>query len=208
VIDSIHQTLVAYPVAGLALVALLAWLEYVFPPVPGDSVMLLACFLAGTGSLPEGATIATCVVGSVAGALTAYALGARLGRSYFFLRSAWAGRELDRLERGHRRFGARLLLVNRFLPGIRGIFLYGAGIGRLPLREVMIYSTISNVAWVLLVAWAGTSLGSSWEDVQTVFRRYVWAIGIVLTIYVVATLVRARRRRRIEAGSGQAPNPS
>jgi membrane protein DedA with SNARE-associated domain len=196
VIDAIHHALVENPWAGLALVALLAWLEYVFPPAPGDSVMLLACFLAGAGLLPPAATYATCLAGSIAGALTAYALGARLGRSYFFLRSAWARHELDRLERGLARFGARLLLVNRFLPGIRGVFLYGAGIGRLPLRQVAAYSTISNALWLLLVAWAGTSLGTSWEDVQTVFRRYVWAIGIVLVVYVVVTVVRARRRRR------------
>jgi membrane protein DedA with SNARE-associated domain len=197
VTEAIHQTLLQHPWAGLALVALLAWLEYVFPPVPGDSVMLLACFLAGAGVLPRGATFATCLGGSVLGALTAYAFGAKLGRSYFFLRSAWARHELDRLERGLRRFGARLLLVNRFLPGIRGVFLYGAGIGRVPLREVVLYSTISNLLWVLLVAWAGTSLGTSWEDVQVVFRRYVWAISAGFFVYVVVTVARARRRRRI-----------
>ena len=195
--EAIHQTLVQHPWAGLALVALLAWLEYVFPPVPGDSVMLLACFLAGAGVLPRGATLATCLAGSILGALTAYAIGARLGRSYFFLRSAWARHELARLERGLARFGARLLLINRFLPGIRGVFLYGAGIGRVPLRQVVVYSTISNLLWVLLVAWAGTSIGSSWEDVQVVFRRYVWAIGIGLFVYVVATVARARWRGRI-----------
>jgi len=197
VTEAIHQTLVQHPWAGLALVALLAWLEYVFPPVPGDSVMLLACFLAGAGVLPRGATLATCLAGSILGALTAYAIGARLGRSYFFLRSAWARHELARLERGLARFGARLLLINRFLPGIRGVFLYGAGIGRVPLRQVVVYSTISNLLWVLLVAWAGTSIGSSWEDVQVVFRRYVWAIGIGLFVYVVATVARARWRGRI-----------
>jgi len=195
VTEAIHQTLLQHPWAGLLLVALLAWLEYVFPPVPGDSVMLLACFLAGAGVLPRGATLATCVAGSVLGALTAYALGARFGHSYFFLRSTWARHELGRLERGLQRFGARLLVVNRFLPGIRGVFLYGAGIGRVPLRDVVIYSTISNLLWVMLVAWAGTSLGSSWDNVQIIFRRYVWVVGGGFFVYVVVTMVRARRRR-------------
>src|SRR5262245_19700693 len=107
--EAIHQTLLLHPWAGLLLVGLLAWLEYVFPPVPGDSTMLLACFLAGTGSLPTSATIAACVGGSVLGAVTAYTLGARLGRSYFFLRSAWARGELQKLERGLQRFGPKLL---------------------------------------------------------------------------------------------------
>ena len=204
-IEAIHQTLLAHAVAGLLLVALLAWLEYVFPPVPGDSTMLLACFLAGAGSLPLTATVFACFAGSALGALTAYAIGARLGRSYFFLRSEWAREELARFERGLQRFGPKLLAVNRFLPGIRAVFLYGAGIGRLPLRPVLVYSTISNALWVAFIAWAGSALGSSWEEVQVVFRRYVYTIAVGTSAYVVWGVVRRRRRRRARREPGSDP---
>jgi membrane protein DedA with SNARE-associated domain len=199
--EAIRQTLLAHPWGGLFLVALLAWLEYVFPPVPGDSTMLLACFLAGAGFLPPIPTVLACFLGSVAGAMTAYVAGRRLGRSYFFLRSSWARMELERLERWLTRFGPRLLAVNRFLPGIRGVFLYGAGIGRLPARPVLIWSSLSNALWVALIAWAGTRLGSSWEEVQTIFARYAWTIGGLFTVYVAISLLRARRRRRQEAAT-------
>jgi len=202
--EAIHQTLVAHPWGGLLLVALLAWLEYVFPPVPGDSTMLLACFLAGAGVLPPIPTVCVCFLGSVLGAMTAYAAGVRLGRSYFFLRSSWARMELERLERWLTRFGPRLLAVNRFLPGIRGVFLYGAGIGRLPARPVFLWSSLSNALWVALIAWAGTRLGSSWEEVQAIFSRYAWGIGILFAIYVGFSLLRARSRRRADAAAGQA----
>ena len=193
--EAIHSALLAAPWAGLLLVVLLAWLEYVFPPVPGDSTMLFACFLAAAGSLPLSAVLLACLVGSVLGAATAYAVGARLGRSYFFLRSEWAQAELLRLERAFERYGARLLAVNRFLPGLRGVFLYGAGIGRLGWKPVMLYSTLSNVLWILLIAWAGTSLGESWDEVWRAFRRYVWIIGCATAAYIVVSIVRARRRR-------------
>lgn len=200
-LDAIHATLLAHPWPGLLLVATLAWLEYVFPPSPGDSAMLLACFLAGAGSLPKGGTWAACFLGSVAGAMTAYALGARLGRSYFFLRSEWAKGELAKFERGVERFGPRLLAVNRFLPGVRGVFLYGAGIGRLPFKPVLIWSSLGNLLWCSMIAWAGTSFGTSWDEVQGIFRRYVWGIGILLAIYVVWGYVRARRRARLRTSS-------
>ena len=198
--EAIQNTVQAYPWAGLGLVLLLAWLEYVFPPVPGDSTMLFACFLAGTGALPLPAVVSVCLLGSVAGALSAYTFGARLGRSYFFLRSEWARHELERVEVGFRKYGARLLAINRFLPGVRGLFLYAAGIGRLGWRPVLIYSTLSNLCWVALIAWAGTALGTSWAEVQIHFRRYVWGIAIGMTIYVVVTIVRARRRRARNPG--------
>ena len=198
--EAIQNTVQAYPWAGLGLVLLLAWLEYVFPPVPGDSTMLFACFLAGTGALPLPAVVSVCLLGSVAGALSAYTFGARLGRSYFFLRSEWARHELERVEVGFRKYGARLLAINRFLPGVRGLFLYAAGIGRLGWRPVLVYSTLSNLCWVALIAWAGTALGTSWAEVQVHFRRYVWGIAIGMTIYVVVTIVRARRRRARNPG--------
>lgn len=200
--SEVQRILVAHPAAGLLLVALLACLEYIVPPVPGDSTMLFACFLAATGTLPWTPVILACLLGSMAGAAGAYAIGARLGRSYFFLRSNWAGHELTRLERGFRHYGPRLLLINRFLPGVRAVFLYAAGIGRLGWRAVLIDSTISNILWVGLIAWAGRSLGSSWDEVSVVFRRYVWTIAVLMTVYLVIAIVRARRRREAVAGPG------
>ena len=193
---AIQSVLLAHPLAGLLLVALMAFLEYIVPPVPGDSTMLFACFLAATGTLPWSGVLAACFGGSVAGAAAAYAIGARLGHAYFFLRSAWARHELQRLEHGFGRHGTRLLAVNRLLPGIRAVFLYAAGIGRLGWRPVMVYSTLSNAIWIGLIAWGGRSLGATWEQVSVLFGRYVWGVGIATTLYVIATVARARRRAR------------
>ncbi len=192
--EAIQNAIAAHVWSGLLLVVLLAWLEYVFPPSPGDSTMLFAFFLAGRGTMALPAVAAAALAGSVLGAMTAYAIGARLGRSYFFLRSAWARQELARIERWYARHGARFLMVNRFLPGVRGFFLYAAGITRLGARAVLVHSTVSNVLWVALLAWAGTSLGSTWEEVRVVFQRYVWGIAAFLAAYVVLAIIRARRR--------------
>lgn len=197
----IQAILLGHPWAGLLVVVLMAFLEYIVPPVPGDSTMLLACFLGATGACPFGGAVAACFAGSVAGAAAAYAIGARLGRSYFFLRSEWAQGELQRLERGYRRYGARLLAVNRFLPGIRAVFLYGAGVGRLGWRPVMIYSTVSNALWVGLIAWAGRRLGSTWGQVSAMFSRYVLAIAVLTAAYAIASILRMRRARREARGS-------
>ncbi len=195
--EAIQHAMAAHAWEALVIVFLLAWLEYVFPPVPGDSTMLFGFFLAGSGALSFPAVFLAALSGSVLGALTAYRLGARLGRTYFFLKSAWAREELDKVERWFGRFGPRLLAVNRFIPGVRGFFLYAAGIGRMEARGVVIYSSLSNVLWVAVLAWGGTGLGSTWEDVRVVFRRYVWGIAIFLALYLGFSIARSRRRRRV-----------
>ncbi|HYS04873.1 MAG TPA: DedA family protein [Candidatus Dormibacteraeota bacterium] len=195
--EAIQHAMAAHAWEALVIVFLLAWLEYVFPPVPGDSTMLFGFFLAGSGALSFPAVFLAALSGSVLGALTAYRLGTRLGRTYFFLKSAWAREELDKVERWFGRFGPRLLAVNRFIPGVRGFFLYAAGIGRMEARGVVIYSSLSNVLWVAVLAWGGTGLGSTWEEVRVVFRRYVWGIAVFLAVYLGLSIARSRRRRRV-----------
>jgi len=204
--SAVESVLRDSPLAGLLLIALLAWLEYVFPPSPGDTTILLGFFLAGLGILALPGVAAAALAGSVAGALTAYGIGRGMGGSYFFLRSAWARGELARLERAFARYGARMLTVNRFLPGVRAFFLYAAGMGRIGWRPVLVYSTLSNLLWVGLIAWAGMRLGSSWEEVRGVFRGYVWGIGVLVVVYLVVSIGRQRRRARaVTPSSGAGP---
>ena len=70
---------------GIALVAFAGMAEYIFPPFPGDSLMLFGFFLAGRGDLPLAGVFGGAFLGSLVGAELAYQLGARLGGSYFFL---------------------------------------------------------------------------------------------------------------------------
>ncbi len=185
------------PAVGLALVALAAVMEYLFPPFPGDTCMLLGFFLAGHGDLPFPGVFAAALLGSVAGAEAAYRLGARMGKSYFFLRrSRLTSSALPALERYLGRFGTGLLLVNRFLPVLRGFILYAAGMGRMPRKSTFLCASASNLVWILLIAWVGHRFGTSWDRLQEIFRNYTGVIGVVLLAYVVFTLLKYRFGRR------------
>jgi len=190
------------PAVGLTLVGLAAVMEYLLPPFPGDTLMLLGFFLAGRGELPFAGVLAAALVGSLIGAEAAYRIGARLGRSYFFLRrSRFTATALPTLERYLARFGTGLLLVNRFLPVLRGFFLYAAGMGRMSRRNTFLCAGASNLAWILLIAWVGHRFGTSWDRLQEIFRAYTGVIGLILLAYVAFTLVRYRIRRKTDATS-------
>ena len=185
------------PMVGVTLVALAGMGEYLFPPLPGDTLMLFGFFLAGRGDLPFLWVLAAAVAGSMAGAYVSYWLGSRLGNSYFFIRrsrlASWA---LPTLERYFARFGVGMILVNRFLPVLRGFFLFAAGMGRMPRVSTFVCATASNLAWILLIAWVGHRFGTSWERLQGVFQTYAGVLGVVFSVYATFTLVRYRQRRR------------
>lgn len=172
-------------------------LEYLFPPVPGDSTMLFGFFLVGRGDLPLWLALTATLAGSTTGALLAYRIGYRLGGRYFFLRrSARTGPIRARLERWFDRYGARIVIVNRFLPGVRAFFLFLAGTRRLPLGPVLAYATISNLGLLLMFAYLGTRLGEAWEDVERGFRAAFLGLGILLLAGLLTWLVLVLRPRR------------
>lgn len=171
-------------------------LEYLFPPVPGDSTMLFGFFLVGRGDLPLWLAFGAALAGSTTGALLAYRIGYRVGGRYFFLaRSARAGSVRATLERWFERYGARIVVVNRFLPGVRAFFLFLAGMRRLPLGQVMLYASISNLGLLLMFAFLGTRLGQAWDEVERGFRAAFLGLGLLLLAGLLGWVVMVLRQR-------------
>ncbi len=165
-----------------------AMLEYVFPPYWGDSFMLLGFFLAGQGAASPLLILAAALAGSTLGAAIAYVLGRRFGmaavrRAIFRQRRSRFG-----IRKFLLRFGEKVLVANRFLPVIRGLMLYGAGAMRLRFAPTMVYSALSNLAWVVTLMGVGLLTAGSWEQIQVSFRQYNRLIGIVAAVAVAGWL--------------------
>ncbi len=180
--------------------------EYVFPPFPGDAVTLLGAFYAVQGVLSLPLVFLVVTAGSVAGAAIDYGIGRRLGRAAERrlpgenAKHPWAS--LDRLhvfEARYRRHGDLFILVNRFLPGIRGFFFLAAGASGMPFRRVMILGAVSAGVWNALLLAAGFAVGENLDQLIDLSRTYsalVWTgIGIAAAAYVAYRVVRRIRRR-------------
>lgn len=179
-------------------------IEYVVPPFWGDTFILLGFFLAGQGIVSWPAIFGAAILGGIAGAAIAYVLGRRYGLRAVrrFTGRRRGSRSRERLNRLYRRFGERVLLVNRFLPVVRGLLLYGAGAMHLRPRPVMIYTAIGNVAWVALLMAVGLLTGGTWDEIQAAFRSSSRAVGLVAIAGVLAGVAwlvwRQRRARRAD----------
>ncbi len=200
---------VALPPLALALFVFgSALLEYLFPPYWGDTFVLLGFFLAGQGAVAPTVVFAAAVAGSVLGSIVAYQLGRRYGMAIthrLFRRGRRPPRQ--RVQSLFQRFGDKLLLVNRFLPVVRGVMLYGAGALKLPLRPVVLYCTLSNLAFISLLMWAGLWTADSWSGIQHAFRQSnSWLAGaavVAICLWLVtAPSIRDIIRSRITHNTG------
>jgi membrane protein DedA with SNARE-associated domain len=199
--DAVSQTGELAP----AILFLATLVEYVFPPFPGDLVVVLGAWYAVHGELSWPATFVSVTSGALAGAWVDYRIGARLGRR-LDRRAAQRSPELEarlaRFEASYRRWGVALLLLNRFLPGIRAFIFVAAGASGIPLRKVLLAGAVSAALWNALLLAAGATLAENVDDLVRLFERYTrvaWVVVAVGGLAAVAVLLLRRRRRRVAA---------
>jgi membrane-associated protein len=193
--------------AAPAVLFLGSLVEYVFPPFPGDTLVVLGSWYAVNGVLSWPTSFAAVTSGALVGAWIDYRVGAALGRSLEAgaeRRGPLTAERLRRVEEGYRRWGAWFLLANRFLPGVRAFLFVGAGAARIPLGRVLLFGGLSAAAWnVLLLAVGGLLVGNLAELLGWVrdYTRAAWIAMAVVAVAVGAGLALRRSAARRRRGS-------
>ncbi len=180
-----------------------SFVEYVFPPFPGDTLVLLGAWYAVHGALSWPMTFLAVTAGALAGAYVDWragvALGRRLDRSAH-RKGGLTEARLVRFEEGYRRWGDWLLVANRFLPGVRAFFFLAAGACGIPLARVLLFGGVSAALWnALLLAAGGFLVGNLDELVQLLaqYTRAAWmGMAALAALLAVRALLRHRSGRR------------
>jgi membrane protein DedA with SNARE-associated domain len=175
-----------------ALVGAAAAIEYVFPPIPGDTVALFAVALAVRAQLHWVFVYLAMTLGALVGGLAAWGFGVWLANNEenwpSFLKTTGATRALDAVRRGYEQHGAMYLVGNRFLPALRAFFFVGAGLSRMNAGPVIVFGGISAALWNALLMLVGYAVGNNWDVLRDLAERYAVAT-LVLVVVAVAGLV-------------------
>jgi membrane protein DedA with SNARE-associated domain len=176
--------------AGLVALGVAAAIEYIFPPFPGDTITLFGAFLITAYAWSFPWVFAAVMTGSVIGSMAAFFLGKKLKKPKD------PDGQIAKLVAAFERRGAILLLLNRFLPGIRSVFFVAAGLAGLGAARVAVYSALSAAVWNLVLIAAGLAVGSQFEVLERWLHQYMLGAWIVLGAVTVALVVRWWWRKR------------
>ncbi len=190
---------------GLWLLAAAACLEYLVPPFPGDTLLLLGGIYAVRGAQNPYLVLLAMTLGGSVGAWLQYVLGRKLSvrvhsqpeGSTFFVPHGPLLSSVAHL----RTRGTWLLLVNRFFPGIRAFAFVGAGLAEVPLGRALLFGFLSSLAWNGLVMGAGVAVGGNLEKLNALMAQYQRAAGFLVLVAAVAVGIRWWTRRRRAAAS-------
>lgn len=180
--------------------------ENLFPPFPGDTVVLLAGYLVGIERLKAAPALLSSATGSMVGASALYALGLAKGRT-FFLKGRYpffSSEHLVQVEEWFHRHGKKVVLASRFLPGVRSLVSVAAGLGHMPYVFFLAYSCASIFVWHGLLLFLGLKLGQNWTQLVGWFRWYSWAVVIVILMIAARWFLRRRHLLRMGRGRSQA----
>ena len=176
--------------------------EYVFPPFPGDTIVVLGAWYAVHGALSWPAAFAAVTTGAVAGAWLDWRVGRAIATSVearASLRGPLDAARLARFEAAYRRWGGLLLVANRFLPGVRAFLFVAAGAAHVPLGKVLLLGGLSAALWNVLLLGVGALLARNLQDMSTILDRYTRGAWIAMGFAAALLLLRAVQRRRRSA---------
>lgn len=182
-----------------------SFVEYVFPPFPGDTLVLLGAWYAVHGALSWPMTFLAVTAGALAGAWVDWRAGVALGRRVdrsAHRKGGLTEERLLRFEAGYRRWGAWLLVANRFLPGVRAFVFLGAGACGIPLGRVLLFGGLSAALWNALLLAAGGLVVGNLDELIDLVARYTSVAWIVMGAAAALLGLRALLRRRAAAREG------
>ena len=189
------------PAAVYAVLALLAAVENVVPPVPSDAAVGLGAFLTNRGLTPPLGVFAVTWSANLAGAAAVYFASRRYGRRLFTTklgRRLLTPRSLAVIEREYLRFGVAGIFFSRFLPGFRAVVPPFAGLVRLSPVRTLVPMALASAIWYGGITILGTVIGSEWERINRIITGVNRTLGIAAVVIIVAGLMwyLLRRRRR------------
>jgi membrane protein DedA with SNARE-associated domain/membrane-associated phospholipid phosphatase len=188
------------------LVGVLAFLEtgaFVGLVAPGETAVLVGGLVAGQGQIDLLVLIAIVWTCAVAGDLTSYTLGRRLGRSWLVRHGERLKITEDRLHQVERFFekrGGVTILIGRFIGLVRALAPFIAGTSKMPLRQFLPYDVIGAGAWATTFCVLGYVFWQSFSQLTQYVSRGLFAFGSVVAIgLALYFLVRLRRHPELRA---------
>ncbi len=165
--------------------------------LPGDSLLITAGLLAANGTLNIWWLNVLLIVAAVVGDSVGYAIGRRLGPRLFTRQKSllFNPGHVERTRRFYEKYGAKTIVIARFVPIVRTFAPVLAGVGRMEYRRFIFYNVAGGVGWVVSMTWAGYLLRQSIPNIGSYIHIVVPVVIVLSCIPIAVELLRERRRR-------------
>ena len=168
-------------------------------PVPGEAILIVSSLYAATGRLSIYVVFVVAFAAATMGDNIGFAIGhfggrrvaERLGRFVFL-----TPQRLNGATRWFERYGGRVVVVARFIDGLRQVNGIIAGIAGMSWRRFIAVNALGAVLWVAAWACVGYFSGSHVDAIYRTIARYQLYVAGAVVLLVGGLVVRRIRRAR------------
>ena len=176
--------------------------------IPGDTLLFTLGLLIAEGVVQMPLWLA-CVILSVCavvGNVTGYWIGGAIGPKLFSNPDSkiFKRKHIERTHEFFERYGARAIILARFVPIVRTFITAVAGISAMDKRKYFTYSAIGGVLWAVVVPVGGYFLGQI-PFVHNNLEIFLVAIPVLSVIPIVFEVIKGRRERIEREAAGETP---
>jgi membrane-associated protein len=139
-------------------------------------------------------------VAAVAGDQVGYLFGKRVGPALFrrpdsrFFRQEY----VERAQQFFERYGAKTIVLARFVPIVRTFAPILAGVGRMPYRTFVTFNMFGGLLWAVGVTLLGYALGEMIPDIDTYLLPI---IAVIIALSLIPIALEWRRNRKVKASA-------
>ncbi len=164
------------------------FMENVFPPAPGDTIVIVLGALIGLGKADFLSVVTVATIGSTVGFIVMFLIGRFLGQRiidsnrFKYINE----KNLEKPRNWFRKYGYTIIIINRFLTGTRAVISFIAGISKMNFGITIILSAVSSLVWNGLLIYFGMLAGENWREIDNYITLYGY---ILLPIFVIIAAI-------------------
>jgi membrane-associated protein len=166
----------------------------VTPFLPGDSLLFAVGTFAALRALDLGLVMLLLAAAAIVGDSVNYAIGARVGPRVFrqegvrFLNR----KHLERTHEFYERYGAKTIVIARFVPIVRTFAPFVAGIGLMSYPRFLFYNVAGALLWIVSLVMGGYLFG----NIPVVRRNFSLVIFAIIVLSILPGIIEVWRHRR------------
>lgn len=167
-----------------------------FPILPGDSLLFAIGMFTATDKfhMPLWQTLPLLFVAAFAGNVVGYEIGRAAGGPLYERDGRIVKRKyFDQTRTFFDKYGAKALVIGRFVPIVRTFITVVAGASRMNRRHFFTWSAVGAALWVVIVTVAGYFLGKAFPGLG---KNIDVAIMVIVILSVLPMIYEARKHRR------------
>lgn len=173
----------------------------IWPWLPGDSLLFAAGTFCAIGSLNIYLMIPLLIVAAVLGDASNYFIGKYFGERAkqlkFRGKPVLKPEHLAKTHAFYEKYGAKTIVLARFVPIVRTIAPFVAGMGTMTYRKFFSYNIIGALLWIPSISVLGFIFGQN-EFVKENFETVVLAIIFISVLPIIFEMIKAARNKKTQ----------